>query len=136
MNHQLRNVLVILLTLSSSFGCSPINSLPVVVPTTDIITDMPLSISLNPRLLVAEHEARISCRLPTNVGDGQFIFGITGMFHSEGPIDKRVYDRMIMAPCVPVHIYCGYKEHDQAEIKMIAQDVEPVGDCGYAHSSR
>lgn len=128
----MRNTLVILLMLLGLESCSPTNSLPVVVP----ITDMPLSISLNPRLLVAEHEARISCRLPTNVGEGQFVFGITGLFHSEGPIDKRVYDRMIMAPCAPVHIYCGYKEHGQPEAKMITQDVEPVGDCGNANSNR
>lgn len=121
------NVLVILLTLFSFANCSPTNRLPVVVPQV-VSTDMPLAINLTPGIPVVEHDLRITCRLPTGVGDGQFVFGVSDMFSSEGPIDKRIYTRMIVMPCQPIHVYCGYKEYGK-ELKIIVQDFEPVGDC-------
>lgn len=91
---------------------------------------LPLRIDMIPQVAAAYVDHRVYCRLPADVGDGQFVFGITGMFHSEGPIDRIVYDRMIRMPCEeePLTVYCGYKEHGKP-LKQVRMDIHPVGEC-------
>ena len=89
---------------------------------------LPLRIQMWPGVAVSYIDTRINCHLPADVGDGQFIFGISGIFHSEGPIDRITISRVINMPCTPIHIYCGYAEHGKKPV-MVLEDVVPNGEC-------
>lgn len=118
----MRSVVLLLLFL---VGCAPAPKAVFVAP-----APLPLRIQMFPQIAAAYVDHRISCILPADVGDGRFVFGITDMFHSEGPIDRIMYDRVIRMPCEdqPFKVYCGYKEQGK-ELKTVTMDVKPIGEC-------
>lgn len=118
--------ILLLLTLFLA-GCGATSG-PVKPVTAVFSENMPLRIVAFPRLPMVYTEMRLSCILPTDVGDGQMVFGVQDQWHSEAPIDKRAYQRLVKVPCETLHVYCGYREHGK-EQKLVTLDIEPAGEC-------
>lgn len=71
---------------------------------------------------------RVYCRLPSNVGEGNFIFSIPMMFTEQGPIDRLEHERIIHVPCQSFTVICGYVENHKKPV-YITRDVIPTGEC-------
>lgn len=94
---------------------------------------LPLSVYLYPRIAVAGSQVWVKCQLPSNVGDGAYAFGVSGVFHSEGEIDKIQHERLINVPCYNLVAYCAYQEYIPGKglgpLKKTQITIEPAGDC-------
>ncbi len=94
----------------------------------------PLSIRTTPAFMQVRMDVNVYCQLPTDVGEGEYIFGIVNHFQSMGPIDRIQFHRVFRVPCnEKVVVFCGYKEHGK-EPKMITRDYEPIGECDASSS--
>lgn len=121
----MRKTLATLLLYISTLACM---SKPTAAPT---FAPTPLTIRTNPAIMVVNMPMRIVCQLPTDLkGEGNFHFGVVGMFMEHGPIDKLQYDRVIVGQCAPIRIICGFTMSDAKEATLIYRDMEPNGDCG------
>lgn len=118
--------MLLMLLLLVSIGCGATAPKPVI---TVANTDMPLTITLTPRVVLVYTDFWFHCKLPTQVPDGIVIYGASGHFHSEGPIDRRVYSRIVTAPCENLRLYCGHRQAGKSEPEMINHILEPVGEC-------
>lgn len=128
MSNKLKNLILGILTISL-WGCgAAVTPVPFVEP-----APVPLTIYTTPAIVMSNSEIRVTCKLPRDVGEGEYVFGIVDMFKSMGPIDKLQYSRELVAPCEPFRIYCAYAEHkaDGGLDKpvSITQDITPVGEC-------
>lgn len=89
----------------------------------------PLSIRVYPAIAPVQSTIRLTCQLPADAKEGIFIFGVSDLFTSGGPIDRLQIQREIMTPCQDFTVFCGYQEHKGKPV-MIRQDVKPTGECG------
>lgn len=113
------------LFLFLTLGCGAKSNPTVFVPP----PPLPLSISIYPQLVRVYSDFRFKCLLPEDA-DGTAIFGIEGIFHTaHTPLDKRMYERLVTAPCHELLAYCGYKPQGKPDIHMVRQTIEPVGEC-------
>lgn len=87
-----------------------------------------LSIRMFPQIAMVQSPIRIICQLPSNAGEGIYLFGAVDRFASGGPIDRLQISREMLAPCEPFTVYCGYEEHGK-KAKMTSQTFTPVGEC-------
>ena len=95
------------------------------------ILPTPLAIHMNPAVQVAGVETRVTCQLPTDLGEseGTYHFAVVPLFSDQGPIDRLQISRLMIMPCEPIRIVCGYTLHGQQE-KFIVQDSQPANeDC-------
>ena len=90
---------------------------------------LPLNITTFPRIIQVYASFWLRCMLPEDA-NGTAIFGIEGMFHTaHKPLDRRMYERLVDAPCQQMYAYCGYKPDGDPNIKMTRLTIEPVGEC-------
>lgn len=120
----MRRILTIVLTFSL-WGCASNPQSTVFVPP----APLPLTLTTFPQVIQSYSEFWLRCMLPEEAA-GTAIWGITEHFHSEHkPLDKRMYERLIKAPCEPIVAYCGYRPNGVSEAKMTTLTITPVGEC-------
>jgi hypothetical protein len=124
-----RSLLGLLLLLTISCGAS----VPVVL-TLPNKSSLDLSIYTVPQIVTVNSMAAIICRMPAEVKQGQYTFGVVDMFESRGPIDHLEYRREVQISCEGLNIYCGYQEYDKDAgwQKPVGKTIfiMPLGDCG------